>query len=191
MSDYGKATDTQLIAACLDGEAEAWEELLKRYRRLIYSIPYKYGFSPDQAADIFQSVCVTMLEQLRTLRDERKLSSWLITTTLRECWKVKRREQREISNPDDEGEALAALPADGPLPDELVQTLEEQHLVRQAIQRLDDRCRALLTYLFYEKEEWSYERISRQLGMPVASIGPTRGRCLEKLKRILRKWGIS
>lgn len=191
MSEYGKATDAQLIAACLDGEAGAWEELLKRYRRLIYSIPYKYGLSPDQAADIFQSVCVTMLEQLRTLRDERKLSSWLITTTLRECWKVKRRQQREISNPDDETEALASLPADGPLPDELVQTLEEQHLVRQAIQRLDDRCRALLTYLFYEKEEWSYERISRQLGMPVASIGPTRGRCLQKLKRMLRKWGIS
>ncbi len=193
MDDYTRAADAELIAACLRGEARAWEALLNRYRRLIYSIPYKYNLSPDDMADVFQSVCVALLEGLRTLRDETKLSSWIITTTVRECWKLKRRQRREVTAADQNEEAtdLVERVADDSLPDEIIQTWQEQQLVRQGIEQLDERCKTLLTYLFYEKEQWSYDQISQALGIPPPSIGPTRGRCLDKLKRILKKSGFS
>lgn len=191
MADYTKAADRQLIAACLEGESHAWEELLKRYRRLIYSIPYKYHLSSDEAADVFQSVCVALLEGLSALRDETKLSSWLMTTTMRECWKVKRQQRREVTDLDDGQSGMVEVAAEAQLPDEVIQTMQEQQLVRQGIEQLDERCRTLLTYLFYEKEEWSYEQISQKLGMPASSIGPTRGRCLSKLKQILKRLGLS
>jgi len=193
MDDYTKAADVQLVAACLKGESRAWEALLKRYRRLIYSIPYKYRLSSDDAADVFQSVCDALLEGLSALRDETKLSSWLITTTTRECWKVIRRQCHEVdmTGPDDEPGATVELVSGEQWPDEVIQTMQEQQLVRQGIEQLDERCKTLLTYLFYEKEDWSYEQISQDLGMPPSSIGPTRGRCLEKLKRILKKLGLS
>jgi RNA polymerase sigma factor (sigma-70 family) len=191
MKDYSKAGDRQLIADCLAGESLAWEALIHRYQRLIYSIPYKYRLSPDDAADVFQSVCVAILEKLSSLRDESKLSSWIITTTVRECWKLKRRERRGVASLDDEDNLVADVPAEGQLPDEIIQALEEQHLVRRGLELLDQRCRTLLSFLFYEKEDWSYEQIAGELGMPVASIGPTRGRCLKKLRDILRKLGLT
>lgn len=193
MMNYTTAADAELIAACLQGDSRAWEALLNRYRRLIYSIPYKYHLSSDDAADVFQSVCVSLLEGLSALRDEAKLSSWLITTTMRECWKLKRRQRQEtgLTSSTDEENGMVELAADGRLPDELIQTWQEQQLVRQGMEQLDARCRTLLTYLFYEKQEWSYEQIAQELGMPPSSIGPTRGRCLEKLKRVLKKLGLS
>jgi RNA polymerase sigma factor (sigma-70 family) len=191
MTDYTKAADVQLIAACLAGESSAWETLISRYQRLIYSIPHKYRLTPDEAADVFQSVCLALVEKLGALRDETKLSSWLITTTMRECWKLKRRQRGDMISLDDEENEAGDLPAPERLPDEIIQTLQEQQFVRQGLAMMDERCTALLTYLFYEKEDWSYERISLQLGMPVPSIGPTRDRCLKKLKQILKKLGLT
>ena len=193
MTDYTTAADAELIAACLHGDSRAWEAVINRYRRLIYSIPYKYRLSSDDAADVFQSVCVALLEGLSALRDEAKLSSWLITTTTRECWKLKRRQRQEtdLMSSTDEEKGMVELVAEERLPDQLIQTWQEQQLVRQGIEQLEARCRTLLTYLFYEKQEWSYEHIAQELGMPPSSIGPTRGRCLKKLKRILKKLGLS
>ncbi|MBI3949175.1 MAG: sigma-70 family RNA polymerase sigma factor [Acidobacteria bacterium] len=192
MDNDMKAADAELIAACLQGESRAWEALLNRYRRLIYSIPAKYRLPPDDVADVFQSVCVALLQGLSTLRDETKLSSWLITTTTRECWKLKRRQRQDtdIAGSDEELDGMVDIAAEQPLPDEMIQTLQEQQLVRQGVEQLDERCKTLINYLFYDEEKWSYDQISQDLGMPPSSIGPTRGRCLEKLKRILKKLGL-
>lgn len=193
MTDYTKASDEELIAACLRGDSPAWEALLRRYQRLIYSIPHKYNLSPEDMADVFQSVCVALLQGLSTLRNEAKLGAWLITTTTRECWKIKRQQQQlaDAVSLDNQTENPLELVADEPLPEEVIQRLEEQVLVRQSIEQLDERCRLLLKYLFYQKDEWPYEQIAKQLNMPPSSIGPTRGRCLDKLKRILKKAGFS
>jgi RNA polymerase sigma factor (sigma-70 family) len=193
MGDYTKAPDRELIAACLDGDTQAWEALINRYRRLIHSIPYKYRLTQDDVSDVFQSVCLGLMEGLGRLRDEAKLSSWLITLTVRECWKLKQRRRREtnMDDPDDESAGWADIPADGPLPDEIIQRWQEQQLLRQGLKQLDERCQRLLRYLFYQKEEWSYEQIAQDLGMPLASIGPTRGRCLRKLRRALKNLGLT
>jgi len=81
---YTGRSDAELVAMCLNGDAEAWETLLRRYRRFIYSIPVKFGLQPDDAADVFQMVCVKWIEHLHELREERKLKPWLLTTTTRQ-----------------------------------------------------------------------------------------------------------
>lgn len=190
MNTYARMTDAELVACCLKGDGRAWETLIHRYKRLIFSIPRRYQFTPDEAADVFQSVCLIMLKGLDSLKDHTKLSSWLITTTLRECWKLRRRDPVETTPLEDEEGHPVDLPDESTPLDELVEQWEKQHLIRLGMQRLPDRCRRLLQMLFYEQGEWSYEQISRQLDMPVASIGPTRGRCLQKLRKILEELGF-
>src|SRR5215813_13332069 len=95
--DLTQLDDPVLVSACLAGDSSAWETLIKRYQRLIYSIPLKARLSPDDASDIFQSICLKLFEKLSTLREHQKLSAWLITTTTRECWRIAARNRRQGS----------------------------------------------------------------------------------------------
>lgn len=178
-------SDADLIAECLEGREDAWEALILRYQRLIYSIPLKQGLSADEAADIFQTVCLKLLEKLPTLRNREKLSSWLITTTARESWRARRHlsganERQELGSDDIEEMADPA-----PLAYQQQLLLERQQLIREAVASLPERCRELITLLFYSKDPPSYEEIARRFNMPTSSVGPTRARCLQKLKRSL------
>jgi RNA polymerase sigma factor (sigma-70 family) len=181
--------DRALVEACLGGDSEAWEALILRYQRLIYSIPIRAGFSPVDAADIFQSVCLRLFEKLSTLRKQEKISSWLMTTTTRECWRVVEKRRREtqpsIYDDDYERDVVNQLESTEPLADQQRMAIERQQSVREAVGALSERCRALITLLFYSKEEPSYVEIARLLKLPLNSVGPTRARCLQKLKRIL------
>jgi RNA polymerase sigma factor (sigma-70 family) len=181
--------DRELVARCLEGQHQAWETLITRYQRLIYSIPIKSRLSQDDAADIFQSVCLKLLENLSSLRDHEKIVSWLITTTTRECWRVSNRQRRnsapDTGNDEDGSDPLGDIPDQTPLADEQLHRLQQQQIVAQAIASLPERCSDLLRMLFYQKDELSYADIARRMKVPVSSIGPTRARCLEKLKKIL------
>jgi RNA polymerase sigma factor (sigma-70 family) len=188
--ELAQLSDRELIIACLDGDSSAWEALIARYQRLIYSIPMKSRLLPDDAADVFQSVCLKLYEKLSTLRDHERVSSWLITTTTREVWRVAARNRREAApaGPDDEEDTdlLSRIASAEPLADEQRESLEQQQAVRQAVEALPERCRNLVTMLFYEKDDLSYADIARRMNMPVPSVGPTRARCLEKLKKLLQ-----
>jgi RNA polymerase sigma factor (sigma-70 family) len=190
VEEVAQRGDRELIVACLEGDSTAWETLITRYQRLIYSIPMKARLSPDDAADIFQSVCLKLYEKLATLRDHERVSSWLITTTTREVWRVaahNRRDAKNMASGDEEDrDVLSQIPSTGPLADEQRQALEQQQIVRQSVEALPERCRNLVTMLFYEKDELSYADIARRMNMPVPSVGPTRARCLEKLKKLLQ-----
>jgi RNA polymerase sigma factor (sigma-70 family) len=186
--DLNQTDDRELVAACLQGDHNSWEALIRRYQRLIYSIPVKARLSQEDAADIFQSVCLKLYEKLNTIRDSERISSWLITTTSRECWRISARNRRD-ANPlvtdEDSNNNLVEIPATGLLADEQREALEQQHQLRQAVESLPERCRELITMLFYQKDELSYADIARRMKMPVPSIGPTRARCLEKLRKLL------
>jgi RNA polymerase sigma factor (sigma-70 family) len=183
-------SDQALIKRCLEGDPGAWEALLDRYANLIYSIAWRANLPPEDVADVFQSVCLILLQDLESLRDESKLSSWLTTVTLRQCYRVRRRPMASVVSLDQAQEEVAQLTDDRLLPDEVLEQIEREHLVRQALSRMQEPCRRLLTYLFYEKEFWSYEEIARELGLSVSTIGPKRGRCLKKLLRILTELGF-
>jgi RNA polymerase sigma factor (sigma-70 family) len=172
---------------CLKGDAQAWEALIMRYKRLIYSVPVKFGFSSTDASDVFQGVCLKLLEHLHEVKDDRKISSWLATTTTRQCIHLRMLKYREAASEDDIEE-----PADPGDNLEEVRILAEQlQAVRDSLEQLADRCRRLIEVLYLDPKQRSYEEIGLEFGMPVASIGPTRARCLEKLKTILRRRGIN
>lgn len=176
-------SDPALVQACLAGDEAAWEELVDRYGRLVYSIPRRNGLAEADADDVFQNVFATLFRRLGDLRDQTRLSSWLITTAHRESWRVGKLARRSVEL--DDGVASAAAP-----PLDEVARAEREQAVRQALRRLDGRCRELLTALFLAPETPSYEAIGARLGMPVGSIGPTRARCFTKLEAVLRELGI-
>ncbi len=187
--DTAQMNTSELVEACISGDGRAWEILLERYQRLIYSIPIQAGLSRADAAEVFQTVCIKLLRKLSTLRDQTRLAKWIITTTSRESWRLARRRKNDhfsapppdAENPYDLSDIAAALP----LPDEEQETIERQQRVRESVEALNERCRRLITLLFLTQEEPSYEEVARQMQMPIASIGPTRARCLEKLRKAL------
>jgi RNA polymerase sigma factor (sigma-70 family) len=184
--NYKVLGDPELVGLCLKGDPKAWEALILRYRRLIYSIPVKFNFTTADASDVFQAVCLKLIEHLRELKDESKVSAWLITTTTRQCIHVRSQRMRESSSEDDFEE-----PADAAVNVEDVQIrTQEQQNIRSAVNNLPDRCRRLLELLYFETNSPTYEQIGKMMNMPIASIGPTRARCLEKLRTVFRRRGI-
>ena len=185
-------TDEALVRACLRGESAAWETLVQRYQRLIYSISLRAGLGEDLAAEVFQHVFATLVEQLPSIKQPDRIKAWLVTTARRESWRVSR-EQRASSSlapmPDGAGKGEIDFVDDDPLPDEVVERMEQQHAVRMAVNRLDERCRTLIQMLFYASDRPAYAEIAERLGTSEGSIGPTRARCLEKLRGILLESG--
>jgi RNA polymerase sigma factor (sigma-70 family) len=189
MSESSELSDGELISRCLGKDASAWEILIRRYQRLVGSITAKFRLSREDAADVFQLVSIDLFKQLPALNRESRLSSWFITVTVRECWKLRQKSGRTTPIEDSVWNAIAeSADPDGATSEEQVLMLERQYLVRAAMQNLSEQCKALLQKLFYS-EQMSYAELSGALGMPVASIGPTRGRCLGRLKLELEKMG--
>lgn len=181
-------TDPQLVEACLAGDAQAWTQLVGRYQRLVYSVALRHGLAPDDAEDVLQAVFTILLGKLGTCRDRERLGAWLVTITRREAWRVARARNSSIGAGSDE--LLEARAGAEPLPEDLCEQLEEQNLIRQALEQLGAPCRRLLEHLFYRQEPLPYAEIAQQLAMPEGSIGPTRARCLAKLRTILASLGL-
>jgi RNA polymerase sigma factor (sigma-70 family) len=177
-------SDESLLQACRDGDESAWEALVERYQRLVFSVPRRAGLSPEAAADVFQAVFATLVEHIDRIEQPERLSAWLVTTARRESWRVNRKEQssQAASSDDDELERQTDRYL---LPDEVLVRLELQHEVRAALDRLDKRCRDLLLLLYYRPEPAPYTEIAATLQTPEGSIGPTRARCLQKMRRLL------
>jgi RNA polymerase sigma factor (sigma-70 family) len=187
-------SDQDLIAACLRGEQAGWDALVDRYAPLIYSIPLKYGFTEADAADVFQSVCVRLIEKLQTVRAPGGLAAWIATTTSRECLAVIRKRRREPGLSAADGLWVAtAEPADPqPLPEDELLLLERQQVVRTAVSQLPGNCRRLVEALFSDAlERRSYQQLADGLGIPMNSLGPTRTRCFAKLRRLLNVAGYA
>lgn len=182
-------SDAALVAACRQGDAAAWEQLVLRYQRLVYSIPRRAGMDEDTAAEVFQQVFATLVEKLDSIEQPERIGAWLATTARRETWRVSRRESRGVSfaQGQDDEDAINGLVDQTLLPDELLVRLEEQHRVRLAVEALDERCCQLLTMLFYQSDPPSYAEIAAALGTTEGGIGPTRARCLQKLRRLLEE----
>ena len=169
--------DAGLVEGCLKGDQQSWEVLIRKYQNLIYSVPINYRFSVQDAADVFQSVCVILLRNLKTLRNVETLSAWIYVTTRRQCWKMAKKTSKEVE--------LVEFEQQSEEPE--AEKLVLQHQVRSGLQQLSEKCRDLLQALYYSDPPLSYEEITRDLGIPYGSIGPTRARCLERLQKILTK----
>lgn len=172
--------DTTLIEACRTGDDQAWELLVRRYQRLVYSVPRRAGLSDDDAAEAFQRVFTVLAEQLATLARPVRLRAWLLSTARHESWRLARRTQTRSPHPGGDDEAGRAAP--GPLSDEELGRLEGQHLVRQALAGLDGHCRDLLGLLFFHPDPPPYAMLALALDTPAGGSGPARAHCLEQLR---------
>lgn len=182
MTDYTLLSPSQLIEACRQQDSLAWHELVKRYERLVYTVPLRYGLTKTEADDVFQSVWLALLDHLPTLQQPERVSAWLVTTARRACWDRRRGTdyEKEVGVAVD---TLSDMPREEETSEEMLTQYEQQSDVRRALTRLEERCRQLLNFLYYTVEKPDYPEIAAQLNIPVGSIGPTRARCLEKLRR--------
>jgi RNA polymerase sigma factor (sigma-70 family) len=186
-------SDSSLAQACLAGDRKAWETLVRRYRGLLYTIALRCGLSPDDAADVFQTVCLRLLQNLPELRNEAHLTRWLTLTARREAWHLWQQRCREVHlnlGEDSESGDLDDQPAEDPLPQEELMRLEERQLVQLAVHELGPRCRTLLQMLYLSDPRPSYVEVAKRMNMTWTSVGATRVRCLQKLKRILERMGF-
>jgi RNA polymerase sigma factor (sigma-70 family) len=176
-------TDEQLVKACLEGKEQAWSELIDKYKNLIYSIPVKSGISREDAAEIFQQVCLRLLSELPNVRDPNCLAAWLVKVTAHRCFHWTRRERLpkrmagEIEDAD--GSVSSARP------DEYVLQLEREQMLRDALLEISPRCKELIRMLFYQCPALPYDEVARNLNLARGSIGFIRMRCLKQLRERL------
>ena len=184
-----EADDATLVARCLAGEAAAWSALVQRYQRLVYTVAMRIGLDEHGAADVFQTVFSRLLEHLPRLQQPDRLQAWIVTTAKREALLQRRRDQRHfsISGDDDNGQPDWDMADDALLPEAALSELQQLNALNAALQHLDDRCGQLLKLLFQDDDQDGYTGIAATLQMPIGSIGPTRARCLDKLRRILQR----
>jgi RNA polymerase sigma factor (sigma-70 family) len=180
--------DGELVAACLSGDEQAWSDLIDRYDRLIFSIPLRQGLSRDEAADIFQAVCLDLVAELPRLRDPQALPAWLIQTTLHRVSKWRRRNDRYV--PDEAGRAALAPAPDTDMPDALIHDVQQTQALRDAVSGLSDRCQRMVQMLFFETPARPYKEVASQLGVATGSIGFLRSRCLDRLRTALVEIGL-
>jgi RNA polymerase sigma factor (sigma-70 family) len=170
----------ELLHAARSGDRSAWEELVLRYSGVVRSAVSEFRLQESDAADVVQNTWLRLLVHAATIRDPRKLGGWLSTTAKREALAVIRRSRPEIASES----AGDGLPAPGPSPEEVVILAETRAAVRAAADGLTERRKLLVDALFYQSPR-TYEEVSRQTGLPIGSIGPTRGRTLRELHRRL------
>lgn len=179
--------DAELIASCLDGSGDAWESLVRRYRRLVYSIPIKWGLPKEDAMEIFQAVWLDCFRELHLLRNPGVLQAWLIKIAVRKCYRYSQTVRARTEKPlNGDFEEIGYISDPRP---ELIRRLHQEQLIRMGIEKLTERCQQVLRALFFEEPLPSYSTIAERLGLSSNSIGFTRDRCLERLGRILEELG--
>lgn len=176
--------DRELLEACRRGDALAWNRLLDSYERLVFSVALSYGLTPADAADITQLTFTIFLQNLDDLDDDSNLSAWLATVARRHTWRMLKKGRREqVHGPEDLAESMYMVPDDKG--QRMMERWEVIDWLQQGMDKLDERCRTLLIALYFSVEKLSYAEIAERMGLAEGSIGPTRARCLERLKQLL------
>jgi RNA polymerase sigma factor (sigma-70 family) len=179
--------DTRLVKECLRGNEEAWSLLIDKYKALIYSIPVKYGLPQHEAADVFQATCAELLVRLPELREPRALPKWLMQVAHHECYRWKRQQQRMVSR---DAEPDLPEPETPAIAESVIQQTQEEQMLREAMSSLSPQCRRLVELLFFETPSRPYADVAKELGLAVGSIGFTRQKCMDRLRRQLDALGF-
>lgn len=181
-------TDRDLVDGCLKHREDDWNLLIDKYKNLVFSIPIRYGFSREEAADIFQSVCLDLIQELPKLRDPQALPKWLMQVTAHKCFHSKRQLSRMVSRGDDLEVPEASIPPEADLK---IREIEEEQMLRDALTGLPPRCRELIHMLFYVEPKRPYQEVAASLGLATGSIGLLRQKCLDHLKKQLHMLGFT
>jgi RNA polymerase sigma factor (sigma-70 family) len=172
------------LARCLEraraGDRHGLDEIVSELNPLLWHVARTQTLGADEAADVVQTAWLELLRQLHEIRSPRALTAWLVSTTRREAWRV---------NGARRGGAVSAVALDtvadvGPEPDERLGADERDRTLWRNYRRLPERCRELLRVVALV-ERPDYDAVATAMEMPRGSIGPTRGRCLAKLRDLL------
>jgi RNA polymerase sigma factor (sigma-70 family) len=183
-----RQSDESLIQECIDGNEEAWSALVERYRKLIFSIPIRSGLSREDASEIFQEVCLTLVSELPRLRHRSTLPAWLIQVTVNRCLRWRKTHSRLLEtslDPRRDDPAIDSAPDS-----ELYNAVMREQALRDAIAELNPRCSELMQMLFFTHPPIPYEDVAKRLGIAKGSIGFIRMRCLKRLRRALEERGF-
>lgn len=178
-----KRSDAKLIEGCRRGDGRAWEELVDRYERLVFSIPLNYGLAREDAADVVQVVFTALMQNLDSGAEIERLGPYLSTMARRHTWRLFESGRREGPGRFEDVAESGVLVG---RPDiDAVELWEVTEWLHDGLGKLDETCRALLMALYLETGEPSYADVAARLGRPVGSIGPIRGRCLGALRTVM------
>ena len=173
-----------LVRRATDGDLRAWERLVDQYARLIWSITAEFKLTESDASDVAQTTWLRLLEHIDRIEYPARVGSWLAATARNECLRIVAARRRIVLADDDAVLSEGVLAAEPDI-DARILADERAEIVRAAMSRLPSRWQRLLELLMADPPA-SYAEISDQLGLPVGSIGPTRGRCLAQLRVLLQ-----
>jgi RNA polymerase sigma factor (sigma-70 family) len=179
--------DERLVSECCNGNQAAWSALIEKYKNLIFSIPIKFGLSREDAADVFQAVCIDLLVGLPRVREPKALPKWLMQTSFHQCLRWKK-DKLPVDSSSDTNRELEA--AGSELPEEMLSQVQREQGLREAIAALPARCKQMVGMLFFEDPPRPYQEVASELKLATGSIGFIRGRCLKKLRKLLQEKGF-
>ena len=180
----------RLLEACKRGDQQAWSRLVDQYSNLVYSVPSRMKLNADDCADVFQATFLSLSNSLDRIEHAVALPKWLAVTASREALRLRRTKSRSGSvSSFDEMDLDSLVAAEDRSADESAALAMDVEAIQGALRKLPENCRQLLAMLF-DTEEPSYQDVSARLGVPVGAIGPTRSRCLQKLRKILASQGF-
>lgn len=175
----------ELWKRVLAGDTTAWRRLVDSYSALVFTVARRAGLTDADAEDCAQDVWLALYRTRRSLKDPQAIPAWLIKTTHRRAFTLGQRFRQSGAESED---AQAASPS---LPDHELLAIEREFLIREAVKRLDPRCRLLIENLYFQKGRVTYKQLSAAIGISPNGLGPLRSRCLAKLARILKNRGLS
>ena len=182
VKDVSAQAVAQLVRQAAEGDPGAWERLVDQYARLIWAITRDFKLVESDAADVAQVTWLRLLENIHKIENPDRVGSWLAATARNECLRGLAAKKKVVLPDDDVVLEGAATPA--PEIDERLLSAERSEMVRDALSRLPWRWQRMLELLMADPPA-SYAEISDQLGLPIGSIGPTRSRCLARLRGLL------
>jgi RNA polymerase sigma factor (sigma-70 family) len=172
---------TALVSAARQGSDEAVGEIVTEFSPLLWHVARAAGLSSGAAEDVLQTVWMRLIEHLDDIRAPTALAGWLVVSTRREAWRVRAAERKQIPAGQ---ESFAELPDQGPGSEDQVMIDDQRQTLWTAIRQLSPRCQELLRIIAFVPRP-DYAAVAAELGMKIGSIGPTRGRCLAKLRALL------
>lgn len=172
--DGSTLTDVELVDLCRAGDGRSWTVLVRRYTPLVTSVALRAGLSLEDAKDVTQATFIAFLESSDRIRQDERIGSWLVTVSQRMAWRARRRRRAELIT----GEVPERF-------EDPTLVFERVVTVQAALNQLGGTCQELLTALYLDPTSPSYAEVAARMGRAVGTIGPTRGRCLAKLRSIL------
>lgn len=168
----------------LQGDDQQWSRLVRTLTPLVFTVARRTGLSERDAEDCAQQTWLALYKGRYEVRDPAGLPAWLIRVASRKAARMVRQRARQTEFDQEAEPASPAL-----LPDEELIRLERLGQLELGLEQLDERCRRVLRAVFFSSPELTYDDLARDLGMPPNSLGPTRTRCINKLRKILHNLG--